>query len=207
MPLASPPAWRGLASSFTTTQATTAMTSRRPWAQMGEAVDIVLVDWPFPYGPVRIHRNSFCQTGAQNHYLLRFGSADAWCLNLDIDEWPGGKRGKDDQTIFARLRRQRRRRGVVRLVYGPIASGTTGDSESTYQLVLVPESQTSRAATSNFAFKPRHIEYVKPHIAYPKNRVFAMLIGLPRFIRQDSPIFLRKRSKSIFQTNCSLFLS
>lgn len=46
--------------------------------------------------------------------------------------------------MFARLRRQRRGRGVVRFVHRTAASGTTSDGESTYQLVLVPQSRTSR---------------------------------------------------------------
>ena len=171
-------------------------------AQMGEAVDIVLVDWPFPYGPVRIHRNSFCQTGAQNHYLLRFGSADAWCLNLDIDECLVVS---GEKTIKQYLH-DCEGNGVVAALFDsfmvPSHQGQPAIANrriSSYWF----RNRKRRGRNFKFAFKPRHIEYVKAHIAYPKNRVFAKLIGLPRLYDRTLRFFYgnvqRVSSKRIFR--------
>ena len=148
-------------------------------AQMGEAIDIVLVDWPFPYGPGRSQKNRFGQTGAQNHYLRRFGSADAWCLILDIDEClvVSGKK------TFKQYLHNCEGNGVVEVLFDsfivPSHQGQPAIANrrvSSYWF----RNRERRGWALKFAFKPRHIEYVGPHMAYPKNRVFAKLIGLPR---------------------------
>ena len=155
------------------------MTLRRPWARMGEAVDIVLVDWPFPYGPGRSNKNRFCQTGARNHYMRRFGSADAWFLNLDIDEClvAGG------QKTIKQYLHDCESNGIIEVLFDsfivPPYQGQPAIANrrvSSYWF----RNRERRGYALKFAFKPRHIEYVKSHIAYPKNRVFAKLIGLPR---------------------------
>ena len=55
-----------------------------------------------------------------------------------------------------------------------------------------------------FAFKPQNIEYVRQHMAYPKNRIFAKLLVLPRLFDKTCRFFyvsLRKRlpAKRIFR--------
>ena len=167
-------------------------------ARMDEAIDIVLVDWPFPYGPRRSHKNFFCQTGAQNHYLLRFGSVDAWCLNLDIDEClvTSGKK-----TIKQYLH-DCESNGIVEVLFDsfivppyqgqpPIANRRV----NSYWF----RNRERRGYALKFAFNPRRIEYVTPHIAYPKNRVFAKLIGWPRLYDKVYRVFygsVRKRLSS-----------
>ena len=147
--------------------------------RMDEAVDIVLVDWPFPYGPRRSHKNRFGQTGARNHYLLRFGSADRWCLNLDIDECLAISGNK----TFTQYLHDCDDSGVVEVVFDsfivPPHEGQPAMAKrriSSYWF----RNRERRGPYLKFAFKPRHIEYVGPHLAYPKNRGFAKLIGLPR---------------------------
>ena len=148
-------------------------------ARMGEAVDIVLVDWPFPYGPRRSHKNWFCQTGAQNHYLLRFGAADAWCLNLDIDECLV----VSGEKTFKQYLHDCEGNGIVEVLFDsfivpPYQGQPTIANRriSSYWF----RNRERRGHNFKFAFKPRHIECVGPHMAYPKNRVLAKLIGLPR---------------------------
>ena len=148
-------------------------------ARMGEAVDIVIVDWPFPHGPGRSHRNRFCQTGAQNHYLLRFGSADAWCLNLDIDEYLA----VSGEKTFKQYLRDCEGNGVVEMLFDSfIVPPHQGQPAMANRRVgsYWFRNRERRGTGFKFVFKPWHIEYVKPHIAYPKSRVFAKLIGLPR---------------------------
>ena len=149
-------------------------------ARMGEAVDIVLVDWPFPYGPGRSrHKNRFGQIGAQNHYLRRFSSADAWCLILDIDECLVAS----GQKTFKQYLHDCESNGIVEVLFDsfivPPHQGQPAIANrriSSYWF----RNRERRGSSLKFAFKPRHIEHVKPHIAYPKNRVFAKLIGSPR---------------------------
>ena len=148
-------------------------------ARMGEAIDIVLVDWPFPYGPRRSHKNRFGQTGAQNHYLLRFGSVDAWCLNLDIDECLVVRGNKTIKQYLHDCEGN----GVVEVLFDsfivPPHQGQPAIANrrvSSYWF----RNRERQGYALKFAFKPRHIEYMRQHIAYPKNRIFAKLIGLPR---------------------------
>ncbi len=173
-------------------------------AQMDEAIDVVLVDWPFPYGPRRSHKNFFCQIGAQNHYLLRFGSADAWCLNLDIDEYLVVR---EREKTFKQYLHDCESNGIIEMLFDSF---------------IVPPHQAQPAMASRragsywfrnrkhegtnfkFAFKPQNIEYVRQHMAYPKNRIFAKLLILPRLFDMACRFFyvsLRKRlpAKRIFR--------
>ena len=148
-------------------------------ARMDETVDIVLVDWPFPHGPGRSHKNRFCQTGAQNHYLLRFGSADEWCLNLDIDECLGVSGNKTIKQYLHDCEGN----GVVEVLFDSfMVPPHQGQPAMANRRVISYwfRNRERRGWGFKFAFKPRHIEYIKQHIAYPKNRVFAKLTGLPR---------------------------
>lgn len=58
-------------------------------AELEETVEIILVPWHYKYGPVipgaEIYR--FCRSGVLNHFRLLFGHQNAWCINLDIDEF------------------------------------------------------------------------------------------------------------------------
>ena len=147
--------------------------------RMDEAIDIVLVDWPFPYGPRRNHKNFFCQTGALNHYLLRFGSADAWCLNLDIDEYLVASGNK----TFTQYLHECDGNGVVEVMFDsfivPPHQGQPAMANRRVNSYWF-RNRERRGRALKFAFKPRDIEYVGPHMAYPKNRAFAKLLGLPR---------------------------
>lgn len=49
-------------------------------------VEVVLISWPFPYGPVRSYYNQYCQAGQNNHAEQRFAYAE-WTGHLDVDEY------------------------------------------------------------------------------------------------------------------------
>lgn len=51
-----------------------------------EGLEIVLVNWPFKYGPARSGYNQFCQAGQNNHAHQCLGLAE-WCGFFDIDEY------------------------------------------------------------------------------------------------------------------------
>ena len=148
-------------------------------ARMDEAMDVVLVDWPFPYGPVRSPKDRFGQTGAQNHYLLRFGSADAWCLNLDIDEYLVAS----GEKTFKQYLHDCESNGVVEVLFDSFIVPSHQEQPVMANRRINSywfRNREHRGYMLKFAFKPRHIEYVGPHMAYPKNKVFDMLIALPR---------------------------
>ena len=52
-----------------------------------QEAEILLVHWPFPYGPVNNSKNQYTQTGSLNHCRLFFGHLSQWVINLDIDEY------------------------------------------------------------------------------------------------------------------------
>ena len=57
-----------------------------------DEVKIMFVDWNFPYG---VEPYEYAQQGALNHARLLFPIQDAYCINLDIDEYlvkPHGSR-------------------------------------------------------------------------------------------------------------------
>ena len=172
-------------------------------ARIDEAIDVVLVDWPFPYGTRRNHKNFFCQIGAQNHYLLRFGSADAWCLNLDIDEYLVVK----GEKTFKQYLHNCESNGIVEVLFDsfivPPHQGQPAMANrrvGSYQF----RNRKHEGINFKFAFKPQNIEYVRQHMAYPKNRIFAKLLVLPRLFDKTCRFFyvsLRKRlpAKRIFR--------
>ena len=148
-------------------------------ARMDEMVDIVLVDWPFPYGPRWSPKNQFCQTGAQNHYRLRFGSADAWCLNLDIDECLV----VSGEKTFKQYLHDCEGNGIAEVLFDSFIVPPFQEQPAIANRRVNSywfRNRERRGWALKFAFKPQRIEYVGPHMAYPKNRVFAKLIGLPR---------------------------
>ena len=49
--------------------------------------EILLVHWPFPYGPKDSSSNQFTQVGQLNHARLFWRDRVRWCMNLDIDEY------------------------------------------------------------------------------------------------------------------------
>ena len=172
-------------------------------AQMDEAIDIVLVDWPFPYGPRRSHKNFFCQIGAQNHYLLRFGSADAWCLNLDIDEYLA----VSGEKTFKQYLRDCESNGVVEVLFDSFIVPPHQEQPAMANRRVGSywfRNRERHGINFKFAFKPQNIEYVRQHMAYPQNRIFAKLLVLPRLFDKTCRFFyvsLRKRlpAKRIFR--------
>ena len=165
-------------------------------ARMDETVDIVLVDWPFPYGPGRSSTNRFCQTGAKNHCLHRFGSADAWCLILDIDEYLVAS----GEKTFKQYLQDCENNGVVEVVFDSFIVPPHQEQPAMANRRISSywfRNRERRGHYLKFAFKPRHIEYVGPHLAYPKNRVFAKLIGLPRLYDKTFRLFYRSVRKRL----------
>ena len=62
-------------------------------AALAEALDgleqpgeVVLVDWPYPYGPRSSRKNSFCQPCQNRHAHLCFGQS-RWAGHFDVDEY------------------------------------------------------------------------------------------------------------------------
>lgn len=50
------------------------------------SMTIIVVDWPFAYGPIRSYYNQFCQATQNNHVYQCFASA-TWVGHFDIDEY------------------------------------------------------------------------------------------------------------------------
>ena len=50
-------------------------------------IEILLVHWPFPFGPKFSYDNQFTHFGASNHCRLFFGDNNKWCVSVDIDEY------------------------------------------------------------------------------------------------------------------------
>lgn len=64
------------------------------WTQLRQALtelrldcEILLIGWPFPYGPTFSHLHQYTQIGCLNHFRLLFGDSSQWCMQLDMDEY------------------------------------------------------------------------------------------------------------------------
>lgn len=72
--------------------------------------DVVLIQWPYPYGPVKSFYNQFCQASQNNHAYQCFGQAD-WTGHFDVDEYLMVRSGS---TLRSLLNAASRRWGLVR---------------------------------------------------------------------------------------------
>jgi len=50
-------------------------------------LEVIIISWPFPYGPGQASSNQFCQEGALNHCRVFFSHRELWLISLDIDEY------------------------------------------------------------------------------------------------------------------------
>ena len=73
-------------------------------------IQIVLVDWPYPYGPRRSYYNRFTQASQNNHSYHCFGNAE-WTGHFDIDEYPVTYSA---DSLIELLERVSRRVGLLR---------------------------------------------------------------------------------------------
>ncbi len=57
--------------------------------EIDEEVEIILVHWPYRYGPFpgTFPKYKYTRIGMLNHFRLFFGAQTSWCINLDIDEF------------------------------------------------------------------------------------------------------------------------
>ena len=146
---------------------------------LGDDVDAVLVDWPFPYGPANRGRHRFCQEGALNHYRMLIGRSDAWCLNLDVDEYLVTNAEK---TLRRRLKEYEKDAMSVVLVDSWIVPGFLGQPEVDLRRVgtYSVRERTPRGRGLKYLFRPREVRYNKVHAAWPRNRMFDVFVTFPR---------------------------
>ncbi len=74
-------------------------------------IEVILISWPFNYGPIRSNYNKFCQAGQNNHANQLFHQTQ-WCGHFDLDEYPVPQ---NRESIVDILARQNRFIGVLRL--------------------------------------------------------------------------------------------
>ncbi len=72
-------------------------------------IEVVVIPWEFPYGPLRSYHNQFAQAAQMNHASRVLGAC-AWQGHLDLDEYPVAPEGLDQL-----LRNHFRRRAILRL--------------------------------------------------------------------------------------------
>lgn len=75
-----------------------------------DIMDVVLIDWPFPYGPVRSNYNLFCQASQNNHAHQCFGQAE-WTGHFDVDEYLAFR---DGLSLTKMLSQVSKRTGLLR---------------------------------------------------------------------------------------------
>ena len=141
-------------------------------------VEILLVHWPFPYGPGRSDKNRFSKLGSQNHYRLRFGGEDAWCLVLDVDEYLVVREG-------ARLRADlldRMPPSVAAVLVDsyvvPPCPGQPIPARRRAGLYTYRHAAPAGRALK-YVFRPIRIEYNRSHVCYPKGGLSRALFPFP----------------------------
>ena len=147
--------------------------------RMSKDIDITFVAWHFPFGPGRSDKNRYCKTGAHNHYRLLFSASDAWCLWLDVDEYlvVNGER-----TLAQHLNNYDREAVSEIMIDSFIVPPYRGQPEMDGRRASLHTfcSSTPRGYALKYIYKPAAMEYSRTHIAYPKNRLFKVLLVFPR---------------------------
>ena len=142
-------------------------------------VEILLIHWPFPYGPGRSYKNRFSQLGSQNHYRLRFGGDDAWCIVLDVDEYLVVSEGTSClRADFL----DRMPTSVAAMLFDsyivPPCPGQPAPAQRRAGLYTY-RNATPAARALKYVFRPARIEYNRSHVCYPKGWLSQTLFPFP----------------------------
>lgn len=159
-------------------------------------VDVVLVHWPFPYGPPTSDRNRYGQTGALNHCREFFGPSAGWTIRLDLDEYLVAA---DGERLVERLQ-QYDRDGTGAVLFGswqvpPVANQPPVEDRSVRSYSFRETQFTDRAF--KYAFNPASIAVNKNHIAFPENWMLDRFRFAPATYERLASLVYRSLTKRV----------
>lgn len=157
-------------------------------ADISKDLDVILVTWSFPYGPSRSGKNRFLSIGCRNHYRLLFGPFHSWCLTLDIDEYLVVRGAPTLRQYLSDCDREAVSGIVFDLFFVPPYVGQPEMSNRRAGLHSF-RNRRPRGRYFKYIFKPAGIEYNRLHIAYPRNRLFEILLPFPGFYNRVLQLF------------------
>ena len=141
-------------------------------------MDITFVDWPFMYGPGTSYKNRFSQLGSQNHYRLRFGPHDRWCVMLDVDEYLAADSGF---KLMDQLKKRFDPCVAVAMIDSwivPPHAGQPAHVERTAGDHRFRNREISFRRLK-YLFRPTLVEYNRAHIAFPSGSSLSIMQPFP----------------------------
>ena len=129
---------------------------------LNKDIEIVLINWPFPYGPAQSHFNQYCQIGCLNHFRLFWGASTRWCLSLDIDEYLFANR-----NMFEQLNNKPSRAAIYLDSYLVSPTGRRERALSRFFHHSSRPLRTRRWAGKKYIYQPRHIKLNLVHRVIP----------------------------------------
>ena len=141
-------------------------------------VEVLLIHWPFPYGPGRSDKNRFSKLGSQNHYRLRFGTDDAWCIVLDVDEYLVISKGT---RLRADLLESMPSSVAAMLFDSYIVPPCPGQPVPVQRRAGLYTYRNAAPANRalKYVFRPARVEYNRSHICYPRGSLSRTLFPFP----------------------------
>lgn len=156
--------------------------------EIGNEMDVVIAQWPFPYGPTTSHANRFGQGGALNHFRECFGASAEWTLFLDVDECLAMA---DDLVLLDRLR-EYETMGASTVLFGswivPPTPGQPPLEGRSIRSYSYRERRFVRRALK-YAFRPPRVRANKNHTAFPRNWLLDRLVGVPALYDRLANLF------------------
>lgn len=136
---------------------------RATLAALPDGLDVVLVDWPFKYGPARGWGNRYAQRGMLNHVARKWDDAN-WVLNVDIDEYVVPGRGVDNLREWLDTRKPRDAILRFRRYNCPILERYRIDDLSQVSVRDFPiRMKQARDRSPKYAFRPAKVSCLTPH--------------------------------------------
>ncbi len=100
-------------------------------ANCTDIMDVVLIDWPFLYGPAHSKYNLFCQAAQNNHAHQCFGQSQ-WTGHFDVDEY---LTFRDGLSLTQMLRQVSRRTALLRFDSFWVPNVDSGNNQSQLRTV------------------------------------------------------------------------
>ena len=138
------------------------------------ALDLIVVDWDFPFGPPIRYAAHHAPTVTLNHCRLAFGARVKWCINLDVDEYLYNESGL---PLADHL--QRRGRRSVHYLTGLIVPMVTDGHPARCFDSAVRFRAIEPQRGIKYVYRPGRVGWLSLHRVRPRlNRVTTVLYAL-----------------------------
>ena len=160
-----------------------------------EEVEIILVHWPYKYGPIPgiLRDYKYAKVGALNHYRLFFGTQTLWCINLDIDEFLY----LDSPLSLKKYLESNFMRAYIPLAHYLFPSGQTPTKKQArfyYHRIRYKSKHWSVKDNPKYICRPKGVKQMLTHYCVPKRAQ-----DIPLLLMQIKEAAISKKWDMIFK--------